>query len=244
MISQPIIHDRHIVKQALEQIKLLNKYENAFEMPRDLTILTCRNEGTMEDRIIPSLAGYEDTSILESSLEYLGIHGLVVLRDKRLPWRNTYKIENIYNYLISGKCTTKYFMYCDAIDVIFKDDPQVVIDIFESFKCKMLFMSTQSPDGYNCMPEIKSWADKISLNRYMNSGVYIGYTDFITSFFKEAMKYITPHGCLMAEYRDYLSTTPSNYPIGSQDQDIFRYIQPKFYPELQVDYKNLMAYRS
>jgi hypothetical protein len=244
MIRTPIIHDRHLVKSYFEEMKSNNTYRGEFECPGNLTIITCRNEGSMEDRIIPSLEGFEDKSILESNLEYLGIRGLVVLRDKRLPWRNTYKIENIYNYLISGKCTTKYFMYCDAIDVIFKDDPKVVIDIFESFKCKMLFMSTQSTDGYNCMPEVKAWADKINPNRYMNSGVYIGYTDFVTSFFKEAIKYITPHGCLMAEYRDYLSTTPSNYPAGSQDQDIFRYIQPKFYPDLQVDYKNLMAYRS
>ena len=246
MITQPIIHDRHIVKEAFEYIKTLNEYESAFVMPDDLTILTCRNEGSMEDRIIPSLTGYDEISILESSLEYLGINGLVVLRDGRLPWRCTFKIENIHNYLKSGKCKTKYFMYCDAIDVIFKDDPNEVINIFESYDCKMLFMSTHSADGYNCMPDIKDWADNIpgSSGRYMNSGVYIGYTEFIKQFFEEAIKYTNPHGCIMSDYREYLNSTPDNYPIGSQDQDIFRYIQPKFYPNLQVDYKNLMAYRS
>mgnify|MGYP001283366558 CR=1 FL=1 len=53
----------------------------------------------MEDRIIPSLEGYEDKSILETNLEYLGIQPLVVLTDSRLPWRNTFKLEIILEYL-------------------------------------------------------------------------------------------------------------------------------------------------
>ena len=148
-IKQPIIHDRHIVKSIFENMKNNGVNKNAFKMPDNLTITTCRNEGSMEDRIIDHLKGYEDKSILESSLEYLGIDNLVVLRDGRLPWRNTFKFEMIHNYLNSGKCSTEYFMCCDAIDVIFKDDPQKVIDIFESFDCDALFMSTNSLDGYN-----------------------------------------------------------------------------------------------
>ena len=81
-ITQPIIHDRHIVKQAFEQMKEAGEIK--FEHPKDLTIVTCRNEGTLEDRIIPHLSGYEDTSILERNMEYLGLD-LVVLRDGRLP---------------------------------------------------------------------------------------------------------------------------------------------------------------
>jgi len=42
----------------------------------------------------------------------------------------------------------------------------------------------------------------------------------------------------------YLESKPEDYPRGSQDQDIFRYIEPKFYPRIKVDYQNLMAYRS
>ena len=37
---------------------------------------------------------------------------------------------------------------------------------------------------------------------------------------------------------------PKDYPKGSQDQDIFRYLEPDFYPHLRVDYDNQMAYRS
>ena len=242
-ITQPIIHDRHIVKQAFKHLIMNGPIE--FQHPKNLTIVTCRNEGSLEDRIIPHLSGYEETSILERNMEYLGLD-LVVLTDARLPWRNTFKFEMIHNYLNSGKCTTEYFMCLDAIDVIFVEEPQKVIDIFHTFECDALFMSTQSLDGYNCMPEVKKWADRINGGkmRYLNSGVYIGKTSFIKKVFDEAIKYAIPHGVTMDETQEYYLSNPIDYPMGSTDQNIFRYIEPKFYPRMKVDYQNLMAYRS
>ena len=241
-ITQPIIHDRHIVKQAFEQMKEAGEIK--FEHPKDLTIVTCRNEGTLEDRIIPHLSGYEDTSILERNMEYLGLD-LVVLRDGRLPWRNTFKFEMLSNYLNSGECTTEYFMCLDAIDVIWVDEPQKVMDIFKSFNCDALFMSTHSTDGYSCMSEVKEWVETINVpGRYLNSGVYIGKTSFIKEMIEEAMKYAVPPGVIMGEYHQWLETNPKDYPKGSQDQDIFRSIERKFYPRVRVDYQNNIAFRS
>jgi len=241
-IEQPIIHDRHIVKEQFQKLKANGKLK--LKKPDNLTIATCRNSGTLEDRIIPHLSGYEQTSILEENMKYLELD-LVVLRDDRLPWRNTFKFEMLYNYLNSGDCKTKYFMCLDAIDVIWIDEPQKVIDIFNSFDCEALFMSTNSTDGYECMPKVKEWVDTVNLlGRYLNSGVYIGKTSFVKEMIEEAMKYAIPHGVTMDEYRDYLSSKPSDYPKGSQDQDIFRYIERKFYPRLKVDYSNKMAYRN
>ena len=65
------------------------------------------------------------------------------------------------------------------------------------------------------------------ISRYLNSGVYIGKTSFVKEMIEEAMKYAIPHGVTMDDYRDYLSSKPSDYPKGSQDQDIFRYIEKK-----------------
>ena len=226
VIEQPIIHDRHIVKEQFQKLKANGELK--FKKPDNLTIATCRNSGTLEDRIIPHLSGYEQTSILEENMKYLELD-LVVLRDDRLPWRNTFKFEMLYNYLNSGDCKTKYFMCLDAIDVIWIDEPQKVIDIFNSFDCEALFMSTNSTDGYECMPKVKEWVDTVNLlGRYLNSGVYIGKTSFVKEMIEEAMKYAIPHGVTMDEYRDYLSSKPSDYPKGSQDQDIFRYIEKKF----------------
>jgi len=238
----PVIHDRHIVKNYYENMVFNNTHKNKFRNPDDLTIITCRNLGSMEDRIIDSLSGYEHKSILECNLEYLGIDDLVVLYDDRLPWRNTFKFEMISNYL--KQCTTKYIMYCDAIDVIFIDDPNKVVDIFKQHNCKMLFMSSTSTDGYSCMPDILTWANSNHSSRYLNSGVWIGETEFVKKVFVEATKYITPHGTTMDMYSEYLKSNPGNFPIGAQDQDIFRYIEPKFYPDLKVDYENKLAFRS
>ena len=240
---QPIIHDRHLVKTEFKKLKQ-RLQPNCFELPKELTIVTCRNKGSMEDRIIDHLKGYEEVSILEQNLNYLGIE-LVVLRDDRLPWRNTFKFELLNDYLGSDKCKTEYFMCVDAIDVIFIDNPTKVIEIFESFNCDALFMSTNSLDGYNCMPKVHNKILQInnSNGRYLNSGVYIGKTSFIREVIKSAMEYAYPPGVTMDEYRDYLASQPKDYPKGSQDQDIFRFLEPEFYPRLKVDYQNKMAYR-
>lgn len=245
MIHAPVIHDRYIVKDAFDQMIQNGGYKNAFRKPDNLTILTVRNEGSLEERIIPSLEGYEDKSILETNLEYLGIEPLTVLTDSRLPWRNTFKFEIILNYLNANKCNTEYIMFCDAIDVIFNSDPSKVVDIFETFNCDALFMSTTSIDGYNCMPEVKKFIDEEiqSNGRYLNSGVYIGRTNFIKELFEEAIQYAQPHGVTMDNYSEYLASSPTDYPQGSQDQDIFRFLEPRFYPRLKVDYENKMAYR-
>jgi len=245
MIDTPVIHDRYIVNDAFNQIINHGGYKDAFNKPDNLTILTVRNEGSLEERIIPSLQGYEDKSILEANLEYLGIQPLVVLTDSRLPWRNTFKLEMLSNYFKAGKCTTDYFMFCDAVDVIFKDDPQRVIDILETFDCDALFMSTTSPDGYNCMPKVKEFVDELNngTGRYMNTGVYIGRTDFIKELIEDALQYAFPHGTTMDEHHAWLNSNPPNFPIGADDQCILRYIEPKFYPRLKVDYENKMAYR-
>ena len=58
------------------------------------------------------------------------------------------------------------------------------------------------------------------------------------------MKYAIPHGVTMGEYHQYLASNPIDYPKGSQDQDMFRFVEPMFHPRLKVDYGNLMAYRS
>ena len=243
VIEQPIIHNRFIVKEIFELMKKQGTYKGLFSCPSSLTITTCRNSGPMTDRIINELEGYEDVSLLESSLQHLGIHTLKRLESSELPWRNTFKFELINEYL--KECKTEYFMCCDAIDVIFRDDPFRVLDIFESFDCDMLFMSTDSLDGYDCMPEVFNEVKKINNNngRYLNSGVYIGRTNFVREVIEECMEYAIPHGVTMDDYKEYLNSKPKTYPKGAQDQDIFRFLEPKFSPRIKVDYENRMAFR-
>ena len=66
----------------------------------------------------------------------------------------------------------------------------------------------------------------------------------LIELFEMAMEYALPDGVIMDEYREYLAKEPKDYPHGSQDQDIIRYLEPKLYPRLKVDYENRMAFRS
>ena len=153
----PIIHDRQVVGKVFDWMKENDLHKKAFKKPDNLTILTCRNKGEMHRAtLIPSLSKYTEVSILESNLEYLGVDLVVLTEEYEGPWRCTYKLKWINDYLQSGKCDTEYFMFCDAVDVIFQDDPQRVIDIFKTFDCDMLCMSTDGLDGYDCMPDVKS----------------------------------------------------------------------------------------
>ena len=79
-IKQPIIHDRHIVKQQFEVLKS-EVAQNTYKCPDNLTIVTCRNEGSMSERIIPHLAGYENVSILDIFPTILFIFDLSIPND-------------------------------------------------------------------------------------------------------------------------------------------------------------------
>jgi hypothetical protein len=250
MITQPIIHDRHIVKAVYENMKINNIHKNEFKMPNDLTIVLCRNTGSLSDRIIPQLSGYEDISILESNLTYLGIDNYVVL-SKHIPagegqWIWTNKIKWMLEYLTAGKCETEYIMYCDPIDVIFQDSPEKALDIFKKFNCDLLFMTSTGADGYKCMPDVKHWVDSFSYRRgrYINAGVFIGKTSFVKEFLEASLNYCTDNDCSISTWHEYLNSNPHNFPSGASDQEIFRFLEPEFYPQVLADYKNLMAYRS
>ena len=245
MINTPIIHDRHIVKGFFENMKSNNTLKNSLKKPNNLTVLTAKNKGK-HDRMIPSLEGYDEYTIFEQNLDYLGIHDYVVLSKEMDPsqWKCSHKINWVLDYLNSEKPNTELILCCDAIDVIFTDDLQKVIDIFESFKCDLLFMSTKDNSGYHFMPDVQQFVNKTHPNRYLNAGVWIGRVEFVKEFLTEASKFVGPNDVTFDEYREWLKKPNPNYPCGGYDQDIFRFLEPKFYPRVKVDHENKMAYRS
>ena len=71
-IKQPIIHDRHIVKQQFEVLKS-EVAPNTYKCPDNLTIVTCRNKGPLDDTVVQLTGG------VKSCLGYCGsknIHSL------------------------------------------------------------------------------------------------------------------------------------------------------------------------
>ncbi|GAH08348.1 unnamed protein product, partial [marine sediment metagenome] len=162
------------------------------------------------------------------------------------PWRHTFKIQWILNYLKSGKCKTQYLLYCDARDSILRVDPQIVLDLFLQQNLSLLFNATMSKRAYYFgMPGTLEWARTVAprLGRYLNSGAFIGYTNFVKKVFEEAMKYVDSKQHVVAGDVKSLNEFPE-FPKGMDDQTILRYIHREFYPAMNIDYYNRIFYRN
>jgi hypothetical protein len=238
-LPAPIIHNKRLGEILYSMMAKLPAGGLSYRRPKNLEIITCHN--------------YPETSLFENSLDLLGIDDYLVLREPfKGPWRNTFKIKWVLNYLERTLDGPEYVLFCDADDTILKGNPQAAIDILHQKKCKLLFMSTSFMGGYACMPQVRQWADTIYKGRYLNSGVFIGHRAFIMDVLREAGRYITDDDITAEESRilghgvfsKKLCERLPEYPKGSQDQDILRYIHPEFYPDMQIDFGNELAFRN
>jgi hypothetical protein len=256
-IVTPMVHDRFLVKPMYEFMRDNNINTNAFKRPENLTILTLIgttpeegsdvNEGIIQERMLGALAGYGSHTLFEQSLTHIGIDDYVVLREALKnygDWRCTFKISWVLNYLESNKCDTDLLLCADALDVIFQDDPQKVVDVFNSYDCDMLFMTTKDTTGYQHMPDVKDWVEGIHPGRYLNAGVWIAKVDFLKEYLRESLKYVGSEEPSFHEYHEWQQKVPKpEFPKHGLDQDIFRFLEPKFYPRVKVDCENKMAFR-
>jgi hypothetical protein len=238
-LPAPIIHNKRLGELLYSMMQELPELRHMYRKPKHLDMITCHD--------------YPHKSLLESSLDLLGINGYKTLREPfKGHWRNTYKLKWVLNYLERTADGPEYVLFCDADDTILKGDPQAAIDILHQNKCKLLFMSTSFLGGYACMPQVKQWADTIHKGRYLNSGVFIGHRAFIVDVLREADQYISDNDITAEESRmlghgvlsKKLCERLPEYPKGSQDQDILRYIHPLFFPDMQIDYGNELAFRN
>ena len=238
-LPMPIIHNKRLAEILLALIAKLQPGTHQYRKPDHLEIITCHD--------------YDRPSLFEISLDRLGIQEYTVLKEPfRGPWRNTYKLRWVLNHLEQNPHGPAYVLFCDADDTILKANPQAVVEIFLAKQCQLLFMSTSFTGGYACMPEVKQWSDRIFPGRYLNSGVYIGRRNFLISVLREAHHFITENDITAEESRllghgvnsKALCRRLPEYPKGCQDQDILRYLHPKFYPHMQIDYDNQLAFRN
>ena len=240
--TQPIIHRTKFCRPLFPTDDLKQK----FKKPSNLSIVTCHN--------------YSEKSIFEESLEFLGIEGCEnVCEQFDGPWRHAYNLKFVLNYLKAGRCRTPYLLYGDARDCILRDDPQTVLDIFLSKDYDLLFCATMHRGGYACMPEIYKWTRRIQKGRYLNTGGYIGRADFIQPIFEDADQYITPNSLSVddiprlgigdiekyARHSDTrLCKELPEFPKNADDQNILRFLHPKYYPRMAIDYHNEIFFRN
>lgn len=235
----PIVHNKRLAEILFALMSQHIERKPKFGKPGSLDIITCHD--------------YPGKSLFERSLDLLRITGAIVLKESFSgPWRNTFKLQWVLNHLERTPNGAEWVLFCDADDTLIKDDPHKVLEIFHSKNCQLLFMSSNFEGGYACMLEKKQWSDSLRPGRYLNSGVYIGRRNFILTVLREACTYVTEDAITAEESRrlghgvidNRLRRRLPDYPRGSQDQDILRYIHPDFYPDMQIDYDNELAFRN
>jgi hypothetical protein len=238
-LPAPIIHNKRLGEILYGLMQQVPGMRGRHRKPASLEIIACHD--------------YPAKSLLEKSLDYLGIKGYRILRESfNGPWRNTFKLKWLLHYLERHPVGPDKVLFCDADDAVVVGDISKAVDVLERKKCQLLFMSTNFTGGYACMPEVKQWADRIRPGRYLNSGVYIGRREFIVKVLRAAGAYFTDQDITAEEskslghgvFNTALCRRLPDYPRGSQDQDILRYLHPRFYPHMQIDYDNELAFRN
>jgi len=196
--------------------------------PDDLTIITCHN--------------YSEPPLFEQSLKFFGIQDYVVLNESfKGPWHHSLKLEWMLKYLKSGRCITEFLLFCDARDSVICGDLEQVIHFFKLLSdCDLLFNSTMAHYGiYYANRDVWLQTQVITKKkgRYLNSGVYIGRSDYITEIFEKAVTLVKA-----AEPISFSPEGEKNYIY--QDQDILRLMYPVLYPRIDIDYWNDIFYRN
>jgi|TARA_B100000085_G_C18501403_1_gene495641 hypothetical protein len=259
-ITQPIVHAGEHARDIMDWMIETGHNKNKFKKSDKITYFTAHNYvddelGTAESKLhrYNQLYEMEDgrkVTIFERCLEHIGLGSPVVLskpvcghhvKDEELiekygMYSHLMREEWVLEYLENNK-TTELTMWCDSGDVIFQDDPQKIIDIFYEYDCDMLFMGTTFHKG-NKGGFHGEWGEEAmkhpdnQFGYFLNCGVMIGKTEFVIEIVKEALK-------LRDDKR--FTQHPPNAPEHKRmadDQEIMRYLHPKYYPRIKVDNKD------
>lgn len=154
----------------LERIR--GSYSASICKPDDLTIITFNNTPR------PMLL---EKRLNASNTEYL------LLGKEVQPWTNPAKIDLLVEHL--PKVSTKYVLVMDDIDVIISSNIGSILQTFHTFDCKVLYNSSSVIyPKENKYSEIETTLcdDRF---RHLNSGCFIGYTDYCLELYREALAF-------------------------------------------------------
>lgn len=246
--NQPIIHQRDFtaVKPPSYVVPLFCRHSlNKYKRPSELTILLVHDRNWK--------------TVMERSLEYIGIYDYTLLKPKRdREWCQTIKPKTILDYLRRGECKSEYILFSDSDDAIIRGDPRIAIELLEANTCEMLISSTRF-NYYPCMPDVEQWARRIARENglpadyediHLCTGVYVAKRNFLREVLEETEKYITPDDLPTASFKQLRGTKRlcevlSDFPRGvGSDQLLMRFLHPKFYPRMKIDYEVRLALRN
>ena len=199
---------------------------------------------------------YPGMPLTETSLRYVGIDNYVVVRMPTAKrFLTTDKLKGIAQWLDSGACSTEYVLYLDANDVFVRNDPAIAVHLLQQLRCDLLFSSEQGAYVYECMPEVKAWTDGVAEamktpRRYLNSGVFVGRKEILREVLAAGLQYAADDDLSHRELVDAIRARSvrerlPRFPLGcGSDQAILRYLHPRFFPRMQLDYACALAWRN
>ena len=191
-------------------------------------------------------------TVLEQSLDYLGIEGYSVI-EPRLPhgvWIFSAKIPAALEF--ARNRTEEYILYADSDDAILIGDPLRAIRLLQDSGGEML-LSTTKFTRYDLMPELEGWFEQLaddagwSHSKYvhLNSGVFIARRELLVQLLEAAAKYVTDDDLTPEEFKKKRDARMMpEFPLHSGcDQSIYRFVYPSFAERLRLDYEGKLAIR-
>ena len=212
--THPIVvhaHGRHQLKPQWPEVRdgFFSSRPRTLGAAPDLTIITCNN-------------GHGAMGLLERSLDHLGLPYLVGGAGVD-PWVNSRDKPRVVLDLLA-RVTTPYVLYADSRDAILVDDPRIGLERFRRMgPCRLLFgadrINWPNVKEFKRFEESLDGSNNAGQFRYLNGGVWFGERDFCVRFFESAL------------------TTPPVPEASDSEQGILKKLFPRFYPEVQLDYR-------
>jgi hypothetical protein len=170
----------------------------------DITLITC---------------GDSEQGMFENICSKLGIKIIKLGGDiQKQNWSNFVKIKLIHDYL--DKIQTKYVLFCDNLDVLIAKNLENLINDFQSFNCEWLFGAEEGI--YPLDVENYRLQQKISGKKryeFLNSGLWIGNTEFIKKTFEE-----------------YIILQKPKPTAVNSDQYVYTKCYLEYFPKIQIDF--------
>jgi len=227
LLDQPIVHNDKLINPIWREIKK-TRIGEVIKKPEELSIVMCHD--------------YSYLTPFEKSLQFFGIYDYVVLNEPHdFKWWHMNKLQWIYNWIGRGYCNTDLILFSDSRDSILRGSLYKIVDFFNSLtECDLLFGSTSADNGlFQSIEHLKEQTDAITgvPGRYLNSGFFIGKTNYIVNVFKRAIDLVNASGVIERN---------AGYEQNERydDQDILRQMFPVLYPRIDIDYYNQICYRS
>ena len=177
-------------------------------------------------------------------------------------WSNFLRWKRLLDHIKSKEAEDKkYVMFCDATDNFFIDSPHNILHNFKEYfhcscrtgwldenRCDLLYNGT----GYRGM-ERGGKMDPQHLRHHkakelmhgrscnLNAGLFIGRKDFVIEVYEKMLTYELDS---LGNRNESSWRTNPEFPYGcTSDQQVLRYIYPKFFPRMLVDYQRLLFIR-